>query len=41
MPSYLADMGKPQYAIELEQHKGLYIRAPNGPTPWLSYINGQ
>lgn len=40
-PSYLADMGKPQYAIELEQHKGLYFRTPNGPTPWLSYINGQ
>jgi DNA-binding transcriptional LysR family regulator len=40
-PSYLADMGKPQYAIELKQHKGLYFRTPNGPTPWLSYINGQ
>jgi DNA-binding transcriptional LysR family regulator len=40
-PSYLADMGRPQYAIELKQHKGLYFRTPNGPTPWLSYINGQ
>jgi DNA-binding transcriptional LysR family regulator len=40
-PSYLTDMGKPQYAIELKQHKGLYFRTPNGPTPWLSYINGQ
>jgi DNA-binding transcriptional LysR family regulator len=40
-PSYLADMGRPQYAVELKQHKGLYFRTPNGPTPWLSYINGQ
>jgi DNA-binding transcriptional LysR family regulator len=40
-PSYLAEMGRPQYAIELQQHKGLYFRTPNGPTPWLSYINGQ
>jgi DNA-binding transcriptional LysR family regulator len=39
--SYLAVMGKPQYAIELKQHRGLYFRTPNGPTPWLSYINGQ
>lgn len=40
-PSYLADMGYPKSAIELRQHKGLYFRTPNGPTPWLSYINGQ
>jgi DNA-binding transcriptional LysR family regulator len=40
-PSYLVDMGNPQHAIELKQHKGLYFRTPNGPTPWLSYINGQ
>lgn len=40
-PSYLADMGRPQYAIELKQHKGLYFRTPNGPTPWLCHINGQ
>ena len=40
-PSYLADMGNPQYAVELKQYKGLYFRTPNGPTPWLSYINGQ
>lgn len=40
-PSYLADMGRPQYAVELKQHKGLYFRTPNGPTPWLSFINGQ
>ena len=40
-PRYLADMGRPQYAVELKQHKGLYFRTPNGPTSWLSYINGQ
>lgn len=40
-PSYLAEMGKPKLAIELKQHKGLYFRTPNGPTPWLTLINGQ
>jgi DNA-binding transcriptional LysR family regulator len=40
-PSYWADMGKPKFAIELKQHKGLYFRTPNGPTPWLCHINGQ
>ncbi|WP_339721340.1 LysR substrate-binding domain-containing protein [uncultured Paraglaciecola sp.] len=40
-PSYLADMGNPAHAIELKQHKGLYFRTPNGPTPWLTYINNQ
>jgi DNA-binding transcriptional LysR family regulator len=40
-PSYLTEMGKPQFAIELKQHKGLYFRTPNGPTPWLTNINGQ
>lgn len=40
-PCYLVEMGKPQYAIELKQHKGLYFRTPNGPTPWLCHIDGQ
>jgi DNA-binding transcriptional LysR family regulator len=40
-PSYLAEMGKPIHATQLKEHKGLYFRTPNGPTPWLSYIKGQ
>jgi DNA-binding transcriptional LysR family regulator len=40
-PSYLVEFGEPKHASELKQHKGLYFRTPNGPTPWLSYINGQ
>lgn len=40
-PSYLAEMGNPKHATELKLHKGLYFRTPNGPTPWLSNINGQ
>ncbi len=27
--------------MELRQHKGLYFRTPNGPTPWLCNINCQ
>jgi DNA-binding transcriptional LysR family regulator len=40
-PSYLVEMGEPSHASQLKQHKGLYFRTPNGPTPWLSFINGQ
>lgn len=40
-PRYLAAMGTPRSAIELKQHKGLYFRTPNGPSPWLSFIQGQ
>jgi DNA-binding transcriptional LysR family regulator len=40
-PSYLAKMGTPNKASELIQHKGLYYRTPNGPTPWLCQIQGQ
>jgi DNA-binding transcriptional LysR family regulator len=40
-PSYLKEWGIPVTALELRQHKGLYYRTPNGPTPWLSEIDGQ
>lgn len=40
-PEYLAWHGTPQDPMELRQHKGLYFRTPNGPTPWLCNINGQ
>ena len=40
-PCYLAAMGTPGSAHELRQHKGLYFRTPNGPSPWLCEIDGQ
>ena len=40
-PSYLSAMGTPGSAHELQQHKGLYFRTPNGPSPWLCEMDGQ
>lgn len=40
-PQYLVNMGTPKDALELKKHKGLYFRTPNGPTPWLAYLNNQ
>ena len=40
-PGYLAEMGTPQNVQELRQHRGLYYRTPNGPSPWLCSIDGQ
>lgn len=40
-PSYLANMGTPTNVLQLAQHKGLYFRTPNGPTPWLCKLDGQ
>ena len=40
-PCYLEKMGTPRSALELPQHKGLYYRTPNGPSPWLCEIDGQ
>ena len=39
--SYLEDMGMPKSAFELRQHKGLFFRTPNGPTPWLCESEGE
>jgi DNA-binding transcriptional LysR family regulator len=38
---YLEQFGTPAHPLELRDHKGLYYRAPNGPTPWICEINGQ
>lgn len=40
-PGYLAEMGTPSTVMELRQHKGLYFRTPNGPSPWLCKLDGQ
>ena len=40
-PSYLANLGRPTSVLQLAQHKGLYFRTPNGPTPWLCKLDGQ
>ncbi len=40
-PAYLAEMGTPQSALELQHHRGLYFRTPGGPSPWLCNIEGQ
>jgi DNA-binding transcriptional LysR family regulator len=40
-PGYLAEMGTPQNALELQHHRGLYFRTPNGPSPWLCNIADQ
>jgi DNA-binding transcriptional LysR family regulator len=40
-PGYLKDMGTPQNVLELKQHRGLFYRTPNGPSPWLCKINGE
>jgi DNA-binding transcriptional LysR family regulator len=39
--AYLAEMGTPQNALELQYHRGLYFRTPNGPSPWLCNIADQ
>ena len=40
-PSYLARMGTPKSPLELHNHRGLYFRTPNGPSPWLCELDGQ
>ena len=40
-PSYLEQHGVPKSAMELKEHKGLYFKAPTGPTPWLCLMDGQ
>lgn len=40
-PAYLEEKGYPTKPLELKQHKGLYYRTPNGPTPWICELNGQ
>lgn len=40
-PEYLETMGTPTEITQLQQHKGLYFRSPNGPLPWICEIEGQ
>ncbi|SQD77873.1 LysR family transcriptional regulator [Moritella yayanosii] len=40
-PRYLQTHGVPVNAMELKQHKGLYFKTPNGPTPWICEIDNQ
>ena len=40
-PSYLEKYGMPKDVMQLVQHRGLYFKAPTGPTPWLCYIDNQ
>lgn len=40
-PGYLLQYGVPAYPLELKQHRGLYFRTPQGPTPWLAELDGR
>lgn len=40
-PNYLVEMGTPKSVLELRQHRGLYFRTPQGPSPWLCELDGQ
>ena len=40
-PSYLERYGIPEHVMELKEHRGLYFKAPAGPTPWLCYVDEQ
>ncbi|MEH6343991.1 MAG: LysR substrate-binding domain-containing protein [Bermanella sp.] len=38
---YLKQFGTPKHPLDLKDHKGLYYRAPNGPTPWICELESQ
>lgn len=40
-PSYFKKYGIPEHVMELKEHRGLYFKAPAGPTPWLCYVDEQ
>ncbi|MFL1482753.1 LysR family transcriptional regulator [Marinobacter sp. LN3S78] len=40
-PGYLERYGTPTHPSELRDHKGLYYRTSQGPTPWLCEIDGR
>ncbi len=40
-PAYLEKYGIPESAAELSHHRGLYYQTPNGPTRWLSRLDGE
>lgn len=40
-PGYIEKYGLPKTALELRNHRGLFYQTPNGPTPWLSKVDGE
>jgi DNA-binding transcriptional LysR family regulator len=40
-PTYLKRFGNPRQPSDLCNHKGLYFRTPQGPTPWLCEVDGR
>lgn len=39
-PAYLERAGYPDHPLELRRHPGLYFQTPQGPTPWLTQVDG-
>ena len=39
--SYLDQADTPKTPLELKTHKGIFFRSPNGPIPWLSFVDDQ
>ncbi|MAA63702.1 MAG: LysR family transcriptional regulator [Alteromonadaceae bacterium] len=40
-PAYLERYGTPTHPSELQHHKGLFFRTPNGPNPWMCELDGR
>ncbi|MFE8070481.1 LysR substrate-binding domain-containing protein [Marinobacteraceae bacterium S3BR75-40.1] len=40
-PAYLDRYGHPTRVLALRDHRGLYFRTPQGPTPWLCEFDGR
>ncbi|MGP4843427.1 LysR substrate-binding domain-containing protein [Marinobacter sp. 1Y8] len=40
-PDYLERHGTPLHPLELQHHKGLFFRTPNGPNPWMCELDGR
>lgn len=40
-PDYLERHGTPLHPSELQHHKGLFFRTPNGPNPWMCELDGR
>lgn len=40
-PAYFERFGIPAHPLELTQHRGIYFRTPQGPTPWICELDGR
>lgn len=40
-PEYFDRYGRPAEPQDLRNHRGLYFRTPNGPTPWMCELDGR